>query len=69
MSGYLMDLIKPIRDIEDFKGAFRNIKNGPKRAKKVKWVIFKGVVVLTHFFMVMGGTQVILDSSHVRVTH
>ena len=25
-------------------------KNGPKRAKKVKKVIFKGVVVLTHFF-------------------
>ena len=50
MSGYLMDLMKPIRDNEDFKGAFRNVKNGPNRAKKVKRVIFKGVVVLTHFF-------------------
>ena len=37
-----MDLIKPIRDNEDFKGAFRNVKNGTKRAKKVKRVIFKG---------------------------
>ena len=50
MSGYLMDLMKPIRDNEDFKGAFRNVKNGPKMAKKVKRVIFKGVVVLTHLF-------------------
>ena len=69
MSGYLMDLMTPIRDNEDFKGAFRNVKNGPKTAKKVKRVIFKGVVVLTHFFMVMGETQVVLDSSHVRVTY
>ena len=46
-----MDLMKPIRDNEDFKGAFRNVKNGPKRAENVKKkVIFKGVVVLTHFF-------------------
>ena len=50
MSGYLMDLMKPIRDNEDFKGAFKNVKNGPKMAKKVKRVIFKGVVVLTHLF-------------------
>ena len=50
MSGYLMDLMTPIRDNEDFKGAFRNVKNGQKRAKKVKRVIFKGVVVLTHLF-------------------
>ena len=42
MSGYLMDLMKPIRDNEDFKGAVRNVKNGPKRGKKVKWMIFKG---------------------------
>ena len=35
MSGCLLDLIKPIRDNLDFKGAFRNVKNGPKRAKKV----------------------------------
>ena len=42
MSGYLMDLIKLIRDDEDFKGALRNVKNGPKRANKVKRVIFKG---------------------------
>ena len=35
MSGYLMDLIYSIRDNEDSKGAFRNVKNGPKRAKKV----------------------------------
>ena len=50
MSGYLMDLIKLIRDDEDFKGALRNVKNGPKMAKKVIRVIFKGVVVLKHFF-------------------
>ena len=35
MSGCLLDLIKPIRDNLDFKGAFSNVKNGPKRAKKV----------------------------------
>ena len=69
MSGYLMDLIKLIRDDEDFKGALRNVKNGPKMAKKVIRVIFKGVVVLAYFFMFMGETQVVLDSSHVRVTH
>ena len=50
MSGYLMDLIKPIRDNEDFKGAFRNVKKGPNRAKKVKTLIFKGDGSLyTHF--------------------
>ena len=49
MSGYLMDLIKLIRDNEDFKGALRNVKTGPKRAKMVIRVIFKGVVVLRHF--------------------
>ena len=49
MSGYLMDLMKPIRDNKDFKGAVKKVKNGPKRAKKVKRVIFKGVVVLTLF--------------------
>ena len=38
MSGYFMDLMKPIRDTKDFKGAFRNVK----RPKKVKRVIFKG---------------------------
>ena len=37
-----MDLMKPIRDIEDFKGAVRNVKNNQKRAKKVKRVIFQG---------------------------
>ena len=33
MSGYFMDLIKLIRDDEDFKEALRNVKNGPKTAK------------------------------------
>ena len=42
MSGYLMDLMKPIRHNEDFKGAVRNVKNNQKRAKKIKRVIFKG---------------------------
>ena len=42
MSGYLMDMMKPIRDNEDFKGAVRNVKNNQKRAIKVKRVIFKG---------------------------
>ena len=42
MSGYLMDLMKPIRDDEDFKGAVRNVKNDQKRAKKVIRVFFKG---------------------------
>ena len=42
MSRYLMDLMKPIRDNEDFKGAVRNVKNNQKRAKKIKRVIFKG---------------------------
>ena len=32
-----MDLIKPIRDTKDFKGAIRNVK----QPKKVKRVIFK----------------------------
>ena len=60
--------MKPIRDNEDFKEAFRNVKNGPQRF--LKKVIFKGVLVLTHFFLtVMGETQVVRDSSHVRVTH
>ena len=36
MSGYLMDLMKPIADNEDFKGVVRNVKNNQKRAKKVK---------------------------------
>ena len=27
MSGFLMDLMKPVRNNEDFKGAFRNVKN------------------------------------------
>ena len=45
-----MDLIKLIRGNEDFKGALRNVKNGPKRAKKIIRVIFKEVVVLKHFF-------------------
>ena len=42
MSGYLMDLMKPIRDDKDLKGAVRNVKNYQKRAKKVKRVIFQG---------------------------
>ena len=42
MSGYLMDLMKPIKDNEDFKGAVRNVKNYQKRAKKVKRFYFKG---------------------------
>ena len=66
MSGYLMDLMKPIRDNEDFKGAFRNVKNGPKMAKKVKRVIFKGVVVLTHFLKVIVETCNVLAFSNVR---
>ena len=45
-----MDPIKPVRDNEDFKGAFRNAKNGPNRVKKVKRVAFKGVAVMAHFF-------------------
>ena len=50
MSGFLMDLMKPVRDNEDFKGAFRNVKNYQKRVKKVKRVIFKGDNSLyTHF--------------------
>ena len=43
MSGYLKDLIKLIRDNENFKGALRNVKNSPKRAKKVIRMIFKGI--------------------------
>ena len=42
MSGYLMDLMKPIRDNEDLKGAVKNVKNNQKRVKEVKRVIFKG---------------------------
>ena len=42
MSRYLMDLMKPISDNKDFKGAIRIVKNDPKRAKKVKRVILKG---------------------------
>ena len=41
MSGYLMDLMKPIKDNENFKGAVRNVKIYQKRAKKVKSVIVK----------------------------
>ena len=52
MSGYLMDLMKPIRDNEDFKGAVRNVKNDQKRAKKVKRVIFKGDGSLDTFFFI-----------------
>ena len=47
MSGYPMDLMKPMRENDDFKGA----KGQGPRVKKVKRVIFKGVVVLTHFFL------------------
>ena len=50
MSGYLMDLMKPIRDNEDFKGAVRNVKNYQKMAKKVKRFFSKETAVLTHFF-------------------
>ena len=42
MSGYLMNLMKPITDNKDFKGAIRNVKNNQKRSKKVKRVIFIG---------------------------
>ena len=70
MSGYLMDLLKPIRDNEDFKRVFRNVKNGPKRAKKLKGGDFqRSGSLATLFFMVMGETQVFLYSSNVRVTH
>ena len=50
MSGYLMDLMKPIRDKKDLKGAVRIVKNGPKRAKKVKSVFIKGDDSLDPFF-------------------
>ena len=33
-----------------FQRILQNVKNNPKRAKKVNRVIFTGVVVLTHFF-------------------
>ena len=52
MSGYLMDMMKPIRDNEDFKGAVRNVKNNQKRAKKVKRVIFKGDDSLDTLFFI-----------------
>ena len=70
MSGYLMDMMKPIRDNEDFKGAVRNVKNNQKRAIKVKRVISKETAVLTHFFFIgfKRETQVVLDSSHGRAT-
>ena len=69
MSGYLMDMMKPIRDNEDFKGAVRNVKNNQKRAIKVKRVIFKGDCSLDTLFFIgfKRETQVVLDSSHVRV--
>ena len=42
--------MEPIRDNEDYKGAVRNVKNGPKSANKAKRVIFKGGGSLdTHF--------------------
>ena len=37
-----MDLMRPIRYNEDFKGAIRNVKTTKKMVKKVKRVIFKG---------------------------
>ena len=67
MSGYLMNLMKPITDNKDFKGAIRNVKNNQKRANKVKRVIFKGDGSFdTLFFMVLRDTQCVLHSSHVR---
>ena len=70
MSGYLMDMMKPIRDNEDFKGAVRNVKNNQKRAIKVKRVIFKGDGSLDTLFSIgfKRETQVVLDSSHGRAT-
>ena len=70
MSGYLMNLMKPITDNKDFKGAIRNAKNNQKRAKKVKRVIFKGDGSLDTFFFIgfKRETQVVLDSSHGRAT-
>ena len=70
MSGYLMDLMKTIRDHEDFKGAVRNVKNNEKRAIKVKRVIFKGDGSLDTLFFIgfKRETQVVLDSSHGRAT-
>ena len=52
MSGYLMNLMKPITDNKDFKGAIRNVKNNQKRAKKVKRVIFKGDGSLDTLFFI-----------------
>ena len=44
MSGYLTE---PIRDNEDFKGAVRNVQNGPKQPNAC---FSKEMAVLTHFF-------------------
>ena len=42
--------MKPIRDNEDYKGAVRNVKDGPKRANKAKRVFFKGDGSFDTFF-------------------
>ena len=36
MSGYLMDLMKPIADNEDFKEVVRNVQKQPKNGQKGK---------------------------------
>ena len=62
--------MEQIRDNEDFKEAVMKVKSGQKRAEKVKRVIFKGHGSLDAlFFKVLGETQCVLDSSHVRVPY
>ena len=50
----------PISNIKDFKRAVRKVKKLPK------WQFSKETADLTHIFKVMGETQSVLDSSHVR---
>ena len=70
MSGYLMDLIKLFRDDEDFKGDLRNVKNGPKKTKKVKKGDFQRRRQSWHTFsIVLGDTQVVLGFSLASVAY
>ena len=47
MSGYLME---PFKDIEDFKGAVRNVRNGKKGKKWSNGGYSKETAALAYFF-------------------
>jgi hypothetical protein len=59
MSGFLLDLMKPVRDNQDYKGAVRNVKKYQKRVNKIKKGDFQRRRQSLHtFLMVLGETTI-----------